>query len=565
MQKYIVKTLLFILTFIGVINLNAQSYQIKEFGSKNSAKENQTKFSENQDNRVVNYSSLINYLPESGLYNSKVENVSISKELLELKNIKEILSFNYYQESEIVSSVLATKTQGLIYNHSKVICDRLNGDRLDDISTVLIKGHQIIKSTIKKASGKTTYSLRFSIKSGDTKKELFSFWTIDQYPTGFYQNYQIWGTSFTQILAIVNYTIDKHTIEKGLISKKVENILPNVFVRSGVYSNGILRLNIINKTNEREINFDGNIAETEISNHNKVTDSYSLSGDYYDTLSIETGVLFDIGFSIQVDNSNQKDVLYIAEGPWGLDYLNTYATVNSFDIDTAERRYLDDVYEVDRNAIASGEVKGNINLFRHLLPELKALNVEEYNFINFKIINNEPIEIVIMQDEDRAWENRIRYTVLANSDEKEYNISFNDFTDAAGNSVEISNIKTVVFSIIGDYTNYKPFNINLKQLSFRTNTVLAVDKLNSIGNSKLMNYPNPFTSSTTIQLPTTSEYVQIQVYDLIGRVVDAKRINTKSSSSKKVEYNAPQLKNGVYKYRLIDDKNNQHSGTFIVN
>jgi hypothetical protein len=55
------------------------------------------------------------------------------------------------------------------------------------------------------------------------------------------------------------------------------------------------------------------------------------------------------------------------------------------------------------------------------------------------------------------------------------------------------------------------------------------------------------------------------VYDLIGRVVDAKRINTKSTSSKKVQYNAPQLKNGVYKYRLIDDNNNQHSGTFIVN
>ena len=565
MQKYIIKTLLLILTFIGVTNLNAQSYKIEEFGSENSTKKNQTKFSKNQDNRDVNYNSLRDYLPKSGMYNSEVENVSISKELLELKNIKEILSLNYYQGSEIVSSVITTKTEGLIYNHSKVICDRLNGDRLDDISTVLIKGHQIIKSKIKKASGKIIYSLSFSIKRIDTKNELFSFWSIDQYATGKYQNFQIWGTSFSQILAIANYTIEKHTVEKGLISKKVENVLPNVFVNSGVYSNGILRLNIINKTNEREINFDGNIAETEVSNHNKVTDSYSLSGDYNEVLSIETGVLFDIGFSIQANNSTQKDVLYIAEGPWGLDYLNTYATVNSFDIDTAERRYLDDVYEVDRNAIASGEVKGNINLFRHLLPESKTLNVEEYNFINFKITNNEPIEIVIMQDENRAWENRIRYTVLANLDEKEYNISFDDFTDAAGNSVEISNIKTVVFSIIGDYTNYKPFNINLKQLSFRTNTVLAVDNFNSKGNTKLMNYPNPFKSSTTIQLPTTSEYVQIQVYDLIGRVVDAKRINTKSTSSKKVQYNAPQLKKGVYKYRLIDDKNNQHSGTFIVN
>ena len=565
MKKCIFKTLLLIPFFIGTITLNAQSYEIEEFGGRNDEKENQTKFSENQTVGYGNYNSLRNYLPKTGMYTSKVENVSIAKELLELKNIKEILSFNYYQGSEIISSVVATKTEGAIYNHSKVICDRLNGASLEDISTVLIKGHQIIKSKIKSVSGKTAYSLNFSIKTGDKESQLFSFWSIDQYAAGFYQNYQIWGTSFTQILAIANYIIEKHTIKKGLVSRKVENILPNVFVKTGAYSNGVLTLNIINKTNESEIDFVGNIAETEISNHNSVTNSYSLSGNYNEVLAIETGVLFDIGFSIQVNNSTQKDVLYIAEGPWGLDYLDTYATVSNFDIDTAEMGYLEDVYDVDRNVIASGDVKGNINLFRHILPENKALNVENYNFINFKIINNEPIEIVIMQDENRAWENRIRYTVLANSEEKEYNISFDDFTDAAGNSVEISNIKTVVFSIIGDYTNYKPFNINLKQLSFRTNTVLAVDDINSKGNLKLMNYPNPFSSSTTIQLPTTSEYVLIQVYDLMGRVVDAKKINTKSTSSKKVAYNAPQLKNGVYKYRLIDDKNNQHSGTFIVN
>jgi hypothetical protein len=565
MQKYIIKTFLLILFFIGITNLYAQSYVVEEFGSRSNTIKNQTRFSNNQDNGSFKNNSLINYLPISSIFNSQVKNVSITKELLELKNIKEILSLNYYKGNEIVASALATKTEGAIYNHSKVICDRLNGDRLDDINTVLIKGHQIISSKIKSASGKTLQSLSFSIKNGVTKNELFSFWSIDQYDAGTYQNFQIWGTSFPQILAITNYIIEKQTIEKGLFSKNEANVLPNVFVNSGVYSNGILTLNIINKNNEKEIIFDGNIAETEVSDHNKVTNLYSLSGDYNEVLPIETGILFDIGFSIQVKDSNQKDVLYIAEGPWGLDYLNTYATVNNFDVDTADRQYLDDVYEVDRNAIASGEVKGNVNLFRHILPKSKALNVEKYNYLNFKVINNEPIEIVIMQDEDRAWENRIKYTVLANLDEKEYNISFDDFTDALGNSVNISNIKTVVFSIIGDYTNYKTFNINLKQLSFRAKTVLAVDKLNSEGNSKLMNYPNPFKSSTTIQLPTSSEYIQIQVYNLMGRIVDAKKINTKSTSSKKVQYNAPQLKNGVYKYRLIDDKNNQHSGTFIVN
>ena len=371
MKKCIFKTLLFIPFFIGTITLNAQSYEIEEFGGRNDEKENQTKFRENQTVGYGNYNSLRNYLPKLGMYTSKVENVSIAKELLELKNIKEILSFNYYQGSEIISSVVATKTEGAIYNHSKVICDRLNGASLEDISTVWIKGHQIIKSKIKSVSGKTAYSLNFSIKTGDKESQLFSFWSIDQYAAGFYQNYQIWGTSFTQILAIANYIIEKHTIKKGLVSRKVENILPNVFVKTGAYSNGVLTLNIINKTNESEIDFVGNIAETEISNHNSVTNSYSLSGNYNEVLAIETGVLFDIGFSIQVNNSTQKDVLYIAEGPWGLDYLDTYATVSNFDIDTAEMGYLEDVYDVDRNVIASGDVKGNISLYNHQLQKIQ--------------------------------------------------------------------------------------------------------------------------------------------------------------------------------------------------
>ena len=207
MQKYIIKTFLLILFFIGITNLYAQSYVVEEFGSRSNTIKNQTRFSNNQDNGSFKNNSLINYLPISSIFNSQVKNVSITKELLELKNIKEILSLNYYKGNEIVASALATKTEGAIYNHSKVICDRLNGDRLDDINTVLIKGHQIISSKIKSASGKTLQSLSFSIKNGVTKNELFSFWSIDQYDAGTYQNFQIWGTSFPQILAITNYII----------------------------------------------------------------------------------------------------------------------------------------------------------------------------------------------------------------------------------------------------------------------------------------------------------------------------------------------------------------------
>ena len=564
MMKHIRKIIVIFISLIAITNLFAKPYQIEEFKSGNTTKVNQTEFIKFQKKLASNSNYLINYLPKFSIYNYKTAPVYIPENLSSIKKINEIVSLNYYKETEIVSSVLATKTTSSIYNHSLSIYNRLNNNSLEDISTILVKEYQIIKSETLKASGKIEYSLNFSIKKGINENMLFSCWDVDQYEVGNYNNFQIWGSSLPQILAIATFIIEKHIEEKTLKSKNIKNVLPNVFVKSAIYSNGLLKLNIINKTNEKEIKFVGNIANTEVSKHNRVINTYSLSGNYNQILTIETKILFDIGFSLKVKDSMVKDVLYIAEGTWGLDYLDAYATVNDFNIDSAEIKYLDDVYEVDRNAKASGEVKGNINLFRHLLPNDKIVNVEGYNFINFKITNNEPVEIVIMPEKDSSWENRIRYTILPNLEEKEYTIPFNDFLDAQGNSVEINTIKTVVFSIIGDYTNYKPFAISVNELSFIKKETSSTNNFTFSEKRSLINYPNPFTSSTTIQLLINSKNVHIRVYDLMGRLVDVQKI-VASSSSKKVRYNAPQLKKGIYKYRLIDDDEDyQYSGTFVV-
>jgi hypothetical protein len=289
-----------------------------------------------------------------------------------------------------------------------------------------------------------------------------------------------------------------------------------------------------------------------------------LSGDYNEILNIETGVLFDIGFSLQTNSIAQKDALYLADGPWGLDYLNEYAIVDEFKIEVGDRDYKEGVYDIDRNASALGEVKGNINLFRHLLPGDQTLNIIDYGFVNFEIVNNQAVEIVIMQADDRAWENRLRYTIAANSEEKIYTIPFNEFRDVDGVAIEITNIKTIVFSIIGDYTNYIPFNIKVNNLSFKTQTVLAADTFLAGKELKLINYPNPFTENTTIKLPVSSKFIQLKVFDLLGRIVDTKRLNT-DNSMYEVLYNTPSFKNGIYKYILKDDNKKLYSGTFIVN
>jgi hypothetical protein len=541
-----------------------RNFKRKKEGNLLNKKEAQLKFNKNQFKAKINTNSLIDYLPETGMYQTETASVSSPIDLLGVTNAKEIFSVDYYQGEKRISAVLATTTEGAIYDHSKIICDRLNSSSLEDIRTVETRGHQIISSKIKRATGEIEYTLSFSIKMGTTENELFSFWNIDQYPSGNYQNFQIWGSGFSQVFSIANFIIDKHTNDNGLISNKLAEVLPSVFVKSGSYSNGVLELFLVNKTNETSIIFDGNIAETEVSDHNNVTSTFSLTGNYSEVLYIETGVLFDIGFSLQTNATAQKDALYLADGPWGLDYLNEYAIVDEFKIQVGARSYSEDVYEVDRNASASGEVKGNINLFRHLLPGDQTLDVTDYSLMNFSIQNNQSIEIVIMQEDNRIWENRLRYTIPANSDEKAYNIAFTDFKDAEGILVEITNIKTIVFSVIGDYVNYMPFNITVNDVSFISQSSLATNNIAEVKENKLINYPNPFKNSTTIRLASNSEFIQIKVFDILGRLVDHKKLNT-ANSKNEAKYNVPNFKTGIYKYLLKDDTNNMYSGTFIVN
>lgn len=65
------------------------------------------------------------------------------------------------------------------------------------------------------------------------------------------------------------------------------------------------------------------------------------------------------------------------------------------------------------------------------------------------------------------------------------------------------------------------------------------------------NYPKPFNPVTTIayQIPK-SGFVQLKVYDLIGRIMATLVNEEKSAGNYQVEFNATNLPSGVYIYSL---------------
>lgn len=510
-----------------------------------------------------NLATLENYLPDTGMYGTETVYISSPSDLLEITNADEVFSIDIYNGNNRVSAVLATATTTSIYDHSKAICDRLNKSILEDVRTVTVRDHQIISSKIKRANGETEYTLSFSVKLGTTTNELYSFWNIEQYPPGDYYNFQIWGSSFSQVFSIANHIIDTLATEKLLSSTAGTDVVPTVFVRYGYYLNGQIHLDIINKTRESSLVFYGSIAETEVSNRFEIFEEVDLTGEWNQSIIINTGRLFDIGLTISTDKSIQKDALYLADGPWGIDYLDTYATVNTFNITNETVNYDENLYKIERQPKAKGLVKGTINLFRQLLPGDQTLTLTNYNAIQFKITNTQPVEIVLMPESLTNWENRLRYNIPINVTETSFNISLDNFVDANGNTFLIEDVKTVVFSISNDYDTFVPFEIDIRSLAFGSNSLLSVpDTISSTKN--IINYPNPFKGATIIKLVSPSLYANVQVIDMLGRIVDSKKIMT-TKNNMQVLYGPPQLAIGMYKYVLTDDEENKYVGTFLIN
>ena len=68
------------------------------------------------------------------------------------------------------------------------------------------------------------------------------------------------------------------------------------------------------------------------------------------------------------------------------------------------------------------------------------------------------------------------------------------------------------------------------------------------------NYPNPFNPTTTIafSLPQASD-VRLEVYDILGRQIEARNLNGLPAGDHSVDFDGSSLASGVYFYRVVTD------------
>ena len=510
----------------------------------------------------VDFSAII---PNTGMLGTETTFVSSPTDLIGITNAKQVYSIDYYQGDKRVGAVLATDTKNSVYSHSKAICDRLNDSSLENIVTINLNGDEIILVELKRANGLIEYALNFSVQQLETENKLHSYWNIEQYPSGDYLNFQVWGSSTAQICSIAKTIISKIRQQKTLISEKVDNRVPNVFVKKGSYKDGQLNLTIINKSNAYALSFQGNKKATEVATAELVSQNIGLTAAYEQNVVLPVGNLFDIGFSIIGDTSKQVDALYLADGPWGLDYSELQTTISTFKINNiATSASTNDQYNIERDAAVTGSVYGTMNLFRNILPGELVFDASNYLSLNFAIQNSLPVEVVLVTDKTTDWNDRLRFQLNVNSTVSDIKILFDMFTNPKGHRYTNEKIKGVVFSVQGNYNTFQPFELNVSSLSFKNANTLSTDNFTNGFIKNLYSYPNPCQLSTTLVIPKITESATVEVVDLIGRVMIAKEYKTIPSNNE-IQIALDNLSKGLYLFVVTTKEKEQFQTKFMIN
>ncbi len=504
-----------------------------------------------RSNSSINLAAL---LPQTGMFGNETTYVSSPTDLIGITNALQVYSVDYYQGNTRVAAVLATQTSDGIYGHSKAICDRLNNSSLEDVRTLTLNGYEIVMIKIRRANGALEYGLNFSVQQLTEENKLHSYWNIGQYPSGNYCNFQVWGSSMGQVCSITNYILTQFINTAPLTEDEVTNRIPTVFVKSGYYKNGELKLNLINKTGATSVSFNGNKKQTELSSQESIAQSISLTGTYEQEITVSTGSLFDIGFTIQGNNATQFDALYLADGPWGLDYIESETNITHFEITNDTVDVEADEYKIERNVAVTGEVYGTVNLFRNILPGELTFDASNYSSISLKLKNSLPVELVLVTEGLSNWNDRLRILLPAHENETEITIPLSEFVDATGASYNQENIKDFVFSTSGNYSSYQPFTLSVSNLILGNATNLSLTPTEPLSFKPLYIYPNPCHDSTTLVLPTKSSSVFIRIIDQMGRVVAFGKEEV-NQLNYEVSINTENLTYGIYFLEVTTDEN----------
>ncbi len=548
--------------------INKRNYwRVKQNFTFNKEKATRIKKTSKYKSKSAQNVELRDFIPLDVLVNTETIE-STPSDLLGITNAIEVLSVDYLRNSKNIAAILATKTTKGAYEHTKYICDRLLGAEILSVSTIQLQEKDFIKTLIKHPNGEKEFVVSFSIKLHATNTYMVdSHWNLDRYDaTADYYNFQVWSNSIDDVYKLCEEILALTKAQKPIESYNTSRA-PAVYVKKGVYKNGKIDLQIINTDRSNSLTIDGGLRKTETSATENVNFSMSINNNYSNSVSLELGYLFDMGFRIHSGANNTPDDLFMSDGSWGVDDAATSTQVSTFNVTPHQQQTVNEGLIVERDVHLKAETSEYVSVYKSFTPTFQPIDLTGYNTLSFKAFGTGKLVVTLLKKNIEVWESQYRTQVSLTNEEKEFTISFDEFLSNTTEDFLPNDITTVIFSMISEDGALLEKVLTISNINFSMGEVLSIDDI-SLGlqnNKRKINIaPNPMRSKSTISFLSEKEGTcELSIYSSLGALVARKTISA-SSGLNTLSFEKRNLRSGLYFVKIRMRNLNYKTGKLLI-
>lgn len=486
-------------------------------------------------------------------------------DLLPVTNAEDVVAVDYLRarDGKRIGAFFGTlTTSGAIYEHTKVICDRLKGAVLTDVRHLDVNGRPFILSRLIHPSGEIDYAITLTAWRTAAGFVVDSRFRLDEYAkpadAADVLNLQIWSVSPAHTAALLTDLLDRLGAVAPVeyrVSPDAPPALPDVYVRTGRYQNGNLKLELYNGAGVDRIRLTGgSMALTERSDRIEFERTVALppaGADHVVTVDLDLGPVFDASFFVETPNGG-RDQMYLADGAWGFTFDGTGARVTEMRVAPAVQETADKqgTYAIERPVTLSGEVKTWAALFRYLQANGQAADLSEYGYVEFTA-SGEGQARVLFEKESVKTSDHFGTVIKLTAEPRTHRLWFDELRRPDGTGrLDPSDLLLISFYVIGDQGRMRPFELTVSGFRFGGG---VGDPLATVPDryELAQNYPNPFNPQTeiTFGMPEAGP-ARLVVYDMLGRRVAQLVDGWIDAGRHRVRFDGSSLASGVYVYRL---------------
>ncbi len=468
-----------------------------------------------------------------------------------ITNAVNVVSVDFVQEAETKAVVLALETNERAYDHTKAICDRLKGASILRIDSVEYNGYKFNRFLLKQDDGALEYAVVFSA-SINSERNVFSLqtqWLPEQYaPDDKFYNFQVWSnnTYYTQQLVedIINNLNNTYPVEQ--LNNSLRS--PKAYFTRGTVNNGNITLNVLNNTNASScaVRFIKTATEDAVPATSYL--NYTIAPNAISAITVPIADAYDATLVLSV-NDNIEDIVYLADGAWGLEYDHDRATINKFDIQSGDLSNVNAAdYKVMRNIDLKGSTNYYVSAFKFLRGSAMPVDLSAFKTLRFNAKGNEVVEVALIKNGIKEFDNQYRKLITISPDQTEYILSLSEFTNTDKTAFKPDDLTSIFFTIQSkDGVSLQGFDLALSNLYFSKEENPLVTNLQS---GKILVAPNPSNGlfKFCFQL-NQSDNLTYNLLTLNGQTILSGKF-TGTSGSNCINISKPGLRPGTYYLQL---------------